>query len=481
MSSILPNDNIRRLIDNTSNFRNFSSTNIDKERLIRKENNKVNNLEQKTNSSVIVDDNFVPADNSLVYSEPNPTKNTKNENVDSNDVTLNLENFLVHFNSFLSKDTMKQGLENIFDNIINTDFIKNNNILENLDLQNTDQTNINDSDKINKNDTTVVTNNNSSFKNIDKPVFHANIDVLSHNKPPVEKQEISDNKNQKEQINNNKDSVTKDKKEEDKFSFHTKYDVFLKDHVSIEEIKDYVNKNHRGRINKNDDHDTKLTDDFPVDDSLSKCHNDQDLTSVQNYFLDKNSSFNTKDGYLPNFSFGDPNEISWKGLRSLNFSKDNLDYSKKLYERYESLKGTSSLVPGFMNDYQDVDLKVSHYLVPNETREKLFEKFKKLLPDLETRQMVSTYANQRILEPAYLKLTSFAPGLFRYPPKNISFSYEVEPTHHGFLRLIVTNKTKLHIVNSNNEDKDLTLGVRASVMLSKHRIPCIKFLYYLQK
>ncbi|CAL4043966.1 Putative uncharacterized protein Yba3 [Buchnera aphidicola (Tetraneura ulmi)] len=481
MSSIIPdNNNIRRLIDNTNDFSN-SSSKINKERLIREGNNKTNNIEHKSNSSVILEDNFIPSNNSLVYSEKNSKNKPNNEKFNSNDVTLNLENFLIHFNSFFSKDLIKKGVNNIFDSIINTNFIKNTDFLKDLDFKNFEK--INDQKVVSDNNSSKNIDNNSS-KNIDKPVFHADFDVLSHNNSSVNKKnKILNSKNQKEKVENNKNLVSNDKKEEKKINYHTEYDVFLKDHITFEEIQNYVDNRHRNKVgrNRNDAEKNKSINNVPTSYSFSKYHNDKDLTDVQNYFLDKNSSFNTENGYLPSFSFGNPGEISWKGLRSINVSKDNLDYSKKLYERYQDLKGTSSLVPGFMSDYQDVDLKVSHYLVPNNTREELFEKFKKLLPDLETRQLVSTYANQKILEPAYLKLTNFAPGLFRYPPKNISFSYEVEPTHHGFLRLTVTNTTKLHIINSNNEDKDLTLGVRASVMLNKNRVPYIKFLYYLQK
>ncbi|CAL4325732.1 Putative uncharacterized protein Yba3 [Buchnera aphidicola (Eriosoma grossulariae)] len=245
-------------------------------------------------------------------------------------------------------------------------------------------------------------------------------------------------------------------------------------------LKNITQHDVNGDLNKYDSNHTLIQHSLSIspEQTLKNKQAEQDLINIKKFFL--NSSTNTHQKNLSDAIFSNPelDNVTWKKMVKLNTAPDTWRFSHKLYNQFQSLKETSELDKKFLLDYPDSIVKIKGYVVDAPTKRDMLTQFKLAFPKLETRQLISTYANQELLAPAYMKMLTSTPEFFHYEPKNTNVLYELKPTKTGLLKLSVTHTAKLKFVNKNNEKKFISFGLRASILLTTNRNPNIKYSYY---
>ncbi|XRX42632.1 MAG: hypothetical protein ACN793_00110 [Buchnera aphidicola (Eriosoma harunire)] len=206
---------------------------------------------------------------------------------------------------------------------------------------------------------------------------------------------------------------------------------------------------------------------------------EQNVMTIKKYYLNPKLNINKEKPLHPGMVLDKHIDKSkWNKLPDLNISPETWKFSHKLYNNFKGLQGTQELDKAFLIDYPSSILKIKGYIVNQPTKKDCLREFKLAFPKLKTRQLISAYAHQELLVPAYMKMLKSSPTFFNFPPQNQKMMYELIPTPKGLLKLRVTHTAKLKYADQNNDKKYVHFGLRASIILSTDKNPHIKYSYY---
>lgn len=175
------------------------------------------------------------------------------------------------------------------------------------------------------------------------------------------------------------------------------------------------------------------------------------------------------------------NKPYWKSLDKINGPDQIVSSGKKFYNHFLSLKKTPRLDNSFLFEGQHSILQVNGKRISKVSPQAMLDSFKNEVPDLESRQLISSYANQGILSQPYVELFAEHPDLINFKPKDSHFSYVVRQVGDGRFMLTATSQADLELAYETSEHKKYNeFGVQASMLLSKDQAPNIKYAYYLR-
>ncbi|XBC40749.1 MAG: hypothetical protein U0T65_02690 [Buchnera aphidicola (Nurudea yanoniella)] len=169
----------------------------------------------------------------------------------------------------------------------------------------------------------------------------------------------------------------------------------------------------------------------------------------------------------------------WYPLNKLNDSSSQIPPGKRFQSHFNELRHTIKLDNNFLFEGENSVLQVNGQQVSKLSPEDMLNDFKKVLPNLESRQLVSSYANQDLFAQPYIELFSQRPELANLKLKDVNISYVVDELNDGKFQLVATSKSKLHSNYEVDGKKYDSYGIQASMILSKDKIPNIEYVYFL--
>lgn len=169
----------------------------------------------------------------------------------------------------------------------------------------------------------------------------------------------------------------------------------------------------------------------------------------------------------------------WKIFKEDVESKKTADFGAKLQNFFEVLRYKSELNDMFTKKignalYEINGINISTISSP----QIILARMASVMPDYESRQLISAYAHEGIFTPAYLKLISKHPVLAKYSIKTPIVSYKINKIDKDTFKLIATNLVKLNSFVDPSIAKYHSFGIRTSVLFSKNHNPFMKNAFF---
>ncbi|ACL30369.1 hypothetical protein [Buchnera aphidicola] len=173
-------------------------------------------------------------------------------------------------------------------------------------------------------------------------------------------------------------------------------------------------------------------------------------------------------------------ESTWTVSDQLNSFNNIQSTIKHFQKKYEFLKSSNDLDNDFMNDTNPFLFVVNDGLISVNNRNKMLKDFKTIVPNVEFRQLISTYANQKFLRQSYLQLISEHPEIDQYQIKHSRNIYKINFLDDGSVKLVATNLSDLDVKNDNYIQKYKSFGIRATIILPPNASPIMKYSYFMK-
>nr|WP_226989523.1 hypothetical protein [Buchnera aphidicola] len=171
---------------------------------------------------------------------------------------------------------------------------------------------------------------------------------------------------------------------------------------------------------------------------------------------------------------------TWTVADQLNSFHNIRSTIEQFEKNYQSLKSSNNLDKTFMADFNPFLFIINNNLITINDRNKMLEEFKKIIPNIESQKLISTYANQKFLQQSYLQLVSEHPEINQYNMKHSRNIYKIDFLDDGSIKLIATNLSDLDINNNNYIQKYKSFGIRATIILPPDNLPIMKYSYFLK-
>lgn len=172
--------------------------------------------------------------------------------------------------------------------------------------------------------------------------------------------------------------------------------------------------------------------------------------------------------------------IVWKPLNSLNLSAQATSFVNQYQANFHALKYTKRLDKNFIYTGEHSLLTVNGNKISKLTPITMLNGFKKIIPNLESRQLLSAYVHPGIFTQAYYDVYARHPDISKYKQKSPVIAYNVQELNNGKFKLIATNTAELMPIEKNIKNKYNIFGVKASVLISKDKAPQITYSSFLK-
>ncbi|ANF17277.1 hypothetical protein XW81_02720 [Buchnera aphidicola (Schlechtendalia chinensis)] len=172
----------------------------------------------------------------------------------------------------------------------------------------------------------------------------------------------------------------------------------------------------------------------------------------------------------------------WYTLKNINDNNSSIFSGKKFQNNFNELKKTLKLDNDFLSEGEDSVLQVNGQPISKHSPATMLNDFKYVLPNLESRQLISSYSHQDLFSRPYLELFSERPELADLKLKDIKVSYVADELDDNQIQLVATSKARLDSNTSYKADGntyDDSFGIQASMILSKDKVPNIEYVYFL--
>ncbi|MCU4137223.1 hypothetical protein K8941_02645 [Buchnera aphidicola (Sitobion miscanthi)] len=191
----------------------------------------------------------------------------------------------------------------------------------------------------------------------------------------------------------------------------------------------------------------------------------------------KRMNKDVQESYYHNFI----NDSEWKVSDQLNSFHNIRATIKNFQKSYESLKLSNNLDKTFMTDSNPFIFIINDHVIPVNNRNQTLSDFKKIVPNIDSQKLISTYANQKFIYQSYLQLVSEHPEISQYQVKNLRNIYKIDFLNDGSIKLVATNLSDLNINDNNNYvQKYRSFGIRATIVLPPDNLPIMKYSYFIK-
>lgn len=211
----------------------------------------------------------------------------------------------------------------------------------------------------------------------------------------------------------------------------------------------------------------------PVSNSNVEEHKSEKVSS------NKDAVSQTEDKLSENKGISRP---YWKSLDKISGPNQQVSAGKKFFNHFKSLRNTPRLDNNFLFEGEHSILQINGQHVSKYSPESMLNDFKTAIPNLESRQLISSYAHQGIFSQPYVELFAEHPNLVNFKPKDSQFSYVIREIEDGVFQFTATSQADLESVYETSDHRRYNaFGVQASMTLSKDQFPDdIQYSYYLR-
>lgn len=223
-------------------------------------------------------------------------------------------------------------------------------------------------------------------------------------------------------------------------------------------------------INKNHDNKIKFTDDINSNNILPEKENSINNVSFHEPEYQKEIFIGEKQKYL----------IVWKPLNKLNSSVQAVNFANQYQDNFYKLKHTKKLDKNFIYIGDNSLFTVNGNKVHKSSPMTMLHSFKKIIPNLVSRQLLSAYLHPDIFTQAYYDVYSRHPDLSECEQKRPVISYNVQELNNGKFELTATNTAELMSLDKNSVSKYNILGIKTSILLSKNSEPEITYAAFIE-
>ncbi|CAL4044087.1 hypothetical protein [Buchnera aphidicola] len=329
---------------------------------------------------------------------------------------------------------------------------------------------------INKKKTCKNRFSNSELSKIDKYInsFIAN---LSNHKPvKISSKSIADTDNAVMQIANKLMDIG-----ETTFSSSI---LFTKKMIHIfisrfNKLKRYkiINEEIVKQINKKE---KKVSTDKNYKDKSFKYINNNNILPEKKHSINNVSLYQSKNNPFSLLNDQDQDSPAWQPLNELNSSLDVANFVNQYQENFHSLKDTGRLDKNFIYTGENSLLTVNGNKISKKSPMAMLHGFKKIIPNLKSRQLLSAYLHPGIFKQAYYEFYIKHQDLSECTQKKPTILYNVQELNNGKFKLTATNVAELMSIDKNAVSKYNILGIKASMILSKDQAPEVTYSSFIQ-
>lgn len=174
----------------------------------------------------------------------------------------------------------------------------------------------------------------------------------------------------------------------------------------------------------------------------------------------------------------------WNILNDNMKSRSVYDFGTKLQNIFEKIRYKSEFNDDFLKEIRTSLFDVNGINISKDPSPVVvLRKMASLIPDYESRQLISAYAHEGIFAPAFLKLMNTYPKLANTYFRNPVVSYKINKIDKDTFKLVATNLVKLDpsFVTDPIIKQYQSFGMRTSVLFSKDHHPSIKSAFFINR
>ncbi|XBC43839.1 MAG: hypothetical protein UAT33_02760 [Buchnera aphidicola (Floraphis choui)] len=205
----------------------------------------------------------------------------------------------------------------------------------------------------------------------------------------------------------------------------------------------------------------------------SSDHNNTEIKS--NNIISTDNAIQTSEQAIEDKDLKKP---YWFTLKT-NGDKFHTSVGQKFQNHFNELSKTVKLNDSFLFEGENSVLQVNGQKISKRSPEDMLTSFKYAIPNLESRQLISSYSHLDLFSQPYIELFSERPELADLKLKDMNVSYVVDELNNGTFQLVATSKSQLdssYKLDGNTYD---SFGVQTSMILSKDHAPNIEYAYFL--
>jgi hypothetical protein len=209
-------------------------------------------------------------------------------------------------------------------------------------------------------------------------------------------------------------------------------------------------------------------------DSLTSSSDDSTEIKSNNIVSDNPSPVRTKE-QIENKDLKKPYWYTLNGIDDNNFQ---ISPGRKFQGHFDKLRGTTKLDNDFLIEGKNSILQVNGQQISKHSPESMLHDLKQVLPNLESRQLVSSYLTNDLFSQPYVKLLTAHPEFTDLTLQDVKVSYVVDELNDGRFQLVATSKSNLNSSYKVGDNTYDSFGAQVSTILSKDKAPNIEYAYF---
>ncbi|CAL4324828.1 hypothetical protein [Buchnera aphidicola] len=182
---------------------------------------------------------------------------------------------------------------------------------------------------------------------------------------------------------------------------------------------------------------------------------------------------------LSNDKFSEKNFI-WKNINKFLLYQDKTELLFSLQDSFYQLLYTNDLNHNFDIYNPLAFFQFNTTLICNNSPKVVLDSLKKFFPNLRDRQLISSYANMKILEIVRKNIIRRFPGVIHFSPFNFQINYIIKKLKDEKISLKIIYLSDFSQLEKNFNKKYENFGMKAKCILFKDKIPNVKYYFYVK-
>ncbi|BBI01439.1 hypothetical protein BUCNMO_437 [Buchnera aphidicola (Nipponaphis monzeni)] len=173
-------------------------------------------------------------------------------------------------------------------------------------------------------------------------------------------------------------------------------------------------------------------------------------------------------------------ELPWKAFRDRDHAIQASHFGTMLQNTFETLQSKSMLHSLFLKKLGRSSYEINGVKIPTSSARIALKKMINIIPNAESIQLISTYANEGVFGQAYSNLLSKYPEVSKLRFNNSHVSYKINALDKDTFRIVATNLSELKPTYDFMQTPYHSLGMRSSMIFSKKNHPVMKNAFFVR-